>query len=87
MRPLTFASLILSVLTAAPLAMAGQTRSDQSPDVAAWREDLQFLARELPRRHKNAFASMTPAQWDSAVRILDQKLPRLERHQIIVELM
>jgi len=74
------------------LLLAGVARA-QPPAVippmnaAAWREDLRALATELPRRHKNAFARMTPEQWSTAVAKLDARIPQLQRHEIIVELM
>ncbi|MGH7581468.1 MAG: tetratricopeptide repeat protein [Gemmatimonadales bacterium] len=66
-----------------------QTATDRPPDsafVRQWREDLAYLARELPRRHKNLFHSMRREQFDSALAALDRKLPSLARHQVIVEL-
>jgi hypothetical protein len=54
--------------------------------VSRWREDLRYLARELPRRHKNLFHTMRREQFDSALAVLDRKLPGLARHQVIVEL-
>ena len=76
-------SLVVLLLIVPGLAASQLPASD----VAAWREDLRVLATELPARHKNAFAHMTRAQWDSAVRRLDERIPRLARHEIIVELM
>lgn len=76
------------------LALSG-TRFDQqaanrsSPDsssVRQWREDLAYLARELPRRHKDLFHTIGRQQFDSAVAALERKLPALARHQVIVEL-
>jgi len=52
----------------------------------AWREDLDFLAEELPKRHVNLFHTMTRAQFDQAVRALRERIPALARHQVIVEL-
>ena len=65
----------------APAAAPGDTAS-----VRQWREDLAYLARELPRRHKNLFHTMRREQFDSALAVLDRKLPTLARHQVIVEL-
>ena len=90
MRTAPATPLLRSRLTAVlTLAMASPAVAQAQPDSTgiAWREDLRFLATELPRRHKNAFARMTAAQWDSAVQALDRKLPSLKRHQTIVELM
>lgn len=52
----------------------------------AWREDLRFMAREMPRRHRNLFHSMTRAQLDGEIAALDERIPALARHQIIVEM-
>jgi hypothetical protein len=69
-------------------ATGAQTPPTAPPlDAAAWREDLRALAVELPRRHKNAYAHMTPAAWSGAVARLDARIPELQRHEIIVELM
>jgi hypothetical protein len=66
-----------------------QTVADRPHDsisVRQWREDVAYLARELPRRHKNPFHTMRREQFDSALAVLDRKLPTLARHQVIVEL-
>jgi tetratricopeptide (TPR) repeat protein len=81
-------TVLLTVISLAPAALAAQERGGLSPaQVEAWRGDLRVLARELPQRHRNAFARMTRQQWDSAVAQIDAKIPRLQRHQVIVELM
>jgi hypothetical protein len=54
--------------------------------VAAWREDLEVMAREMARRHRNLFHQVPPARFDSAVAALHQRIPALQRHQIIVEM-
>ncbi len=51
-----------------------------------WREDLRYIAQEMPKRQKNLFHTMTRQQFDDAVRKLDERIPLLARHQIIVEL-
>jgi len=70
--------LSMLALVAAPL---------QSQSLEDWRIDLAFLGTELPARHRNAFARMTAAQWDSALVALDARLPSLGRHERIVEFM
>lgn len=75
-------------LLLAPSALRPQGAAPLKADeVAAWREDVRTLGSELPRRHKNAFARLTRAQWDSAVQRLDARLPQLRRHEAIVEIM
>ena len=68
-----------------PQAAAAAASSDSS-SVRQWREDLAYLARELPRRHKNLFHTISRQQFDSALGALERKLPGLARHQVIVEL-
>ncbi len=51
-----------------------------------WREDLRAMAREMPKRHRNLFHTVTRGQFEAAVEKLDQRIPSLGRHQIIVEM-
>jgi hypothetical protein len=51
---------------------------------AQWHEDLAFLARELPKRHANAFHSISRDKFDAQVHELDQKLDHLNRDEIYV---
>jgi len=51
---------------------------------AAWREDLQYLASELPRRHANAFHSVTREQFARAVAELDARIPQLQNSDIVM---
>jgi hypothetical protein len=55
-------------------------------DTPAWREDLDFLAEELPKRHVNLFHTMTQAQFEQAVQTLRERIPTFAQHQVIVEL-
>jgi hypothetical protein len=76
----------LALQGARPGIQAATAPSSDSSSVRQWREDLAFLARELPRRHKNLFHTLGRAQFDSALAVLDRKLPGLARHQVILEL-
>jgi len=51
-----------------------------------WREDLRYMAEEMPKVHNNLFHTMTREQFDAAVRKLSDRIPQLARHQIIIEL-
>ena len=53
---------------------------------AAWHEDLQYLAGELPRRHLNAFHSISREQFARAVADLDARIPQLQNSDIVVGL-
>jgi len=54
--------------------------------VAAWREDLAYMAREMAHRHRNLYHTVSRERFDSAVAALNRRIPGLERHQVIVEL-
>lgn len=54
--------------------------------VGKWRQDLEYLAKELPKRHKNAFHSITRRQFEAAVNRLDKDIPVLQEHEIIVRI-
>jgi hypothetical protein len=46
--------------------------------VEAWREDLAFFARELPRRHTRPFGVLPEERFRAAVLDLDRRIPELE---------
>ncbi len=50
---------------------------------ARWRADLAYFARELPARHKNAFASVSPEAFARAVAQVDSAVPRLTDAQML----
>ena len=52
-----------------------------------WRQDLQSLATELPRRHKNLFFKTPREEFDRAVAELDAAIPAKADHEIVVGLM
>lgn len=56
-------------------------------EAAAWRADLEQLAHELVARHAEAFHTVTPEAFRASVAALEQRIPRLARHEIIVEMM
>ncbi|MDQ3750259.1 MAG: S41 family peptidase [Acidobacteriota bacterium] len=51
-----------------------------------WRQDLQYLAKELSRRHKNAFHTVSREVFERAVAELDAAIPSLQESEIIVRL-
>jgi len=51
-----------------------------------WREDLRFMADEMPLRHKNLFHSITREQFEFAVGVLGERIPTMSREQIIVQM-
>ena len=68
--------------SAQPTAAPAQT----ALTAAEWREDLHFLAENLPKTHKNLFHTMTREQFDAAVKALDADIPSLDGHSIYIRL-
>ena len=69
------------------LAACGQ--ADAGPrelTATEWRRDLAWLAEKLPARHGGAFNQVSQADFEAAVARLDERIPRLERHEVLVEL-
>jgi hypothetical protein len=82
------ASLILFAGVVAGQQRPAPDRPDQ-PDQATvdkWRADLRHLAEELPRRHRNLFHTMTREQFERAVKRLNERIPQLAPHEIMVEM-
>jgi len=53
----------------------------------AWREDLRYLARELPSHHANAFHIVSRETFDAEVARLDAAIPRLNGDEVLVGFM
>src|SRR5262245_4995739 len=69
------------------LNLAAHSQAPVSKDEAEkWREDLQYMAEQMPLRHKNLFHVMSREAFDAAVENLDDKIPHLCRAEIIVEM-
>jgi hypothetical protein len=64
---------------AAGCASSGRPAHESALTAAEWRADLHTLERELPRRHANAFHSVSRSPFDSAIAALDAALPHLSR--------
>jgi hypothetical protein len=75
--------LTLALLLTACTAQNATTNI--TPD--AWRADLRYLAAELPRRHVNAFHTITRERFAEEVARLDAAIPRLTSDESVVGLM
>lgn len=90
MKKLIIALALVSLLAGGLLPNIG--RAQKASEALAlskgqWREDLQYLARELPKRHKNLFHTVSREQFERAVAELDTAIPSLEDHQITVRML
>jgi tetratricopeptide (TPR) repeat protein len=77
-------------VTAAAAQNAGSrpvsTSAVTPAEAEKWREDLRYMAAEMPARHAKLFHRLRPDRFEQAVRQLHERIPSRARHQIIVEL-
>jgi hypothetical protein len=80
---------VLFVLAVVPASLAvAQTPPAPGPLTPdEWRADLKTFAEEFPRVHKNLFHTMTREEFDGAVRRLDERIPSMKDHEVVIELM
>lgn len=85
-------STLLAFACAVPLLSWGQDANnertaDKHPlSVEQWREDLRYLAEQMPSKHKSLFHTMTEAEFRAAVAQLDTDIPKLNNDEIFVRL-
>jgi hypothetical protein len=84
-RTATLLALLLSV----SLVTFAESKPQPLPLMTAekWRSDIDFFARELPKRHKNAFHTITREQLAAEVASLGAKASRANDDEMIVGLM
>ena len=76
-----FSSAIIYALPPAARTAPGDALTKEQ-----WRQDLKHLSKELPRRHKNAFHTVSREAFERAVAELDAAIPALQEFEIIVRL-
>jgi|SRR5215472_15581865 len=82
MRSGRIAAFIAALWTALlAVAETGSLSSDQ------WRQDLQFFALELPKRHINAYHHTPRSQFEAAVSNLDKKLAGMDYDETAIGFM
>ena len=81
--------IFVASLSSATNVVRGQDQFNPRPinfnlTAEQWREDLRYFADELPKRHRNAFHSVSRAQFETAVKTLDANIPKLNNEEIFV---
>jgi hypothetical protein len=79
-----------SALTpAAPRSHPSRQETPASAELtpAQWAEDLDFLASELPKKHKNLFHKISESEFRREVEGLKAKLPSLSQSEMLTGLM
>ncbi|MGH9833702.1 MAG: hypothetical protein ACRD9Y_11830, partial [Blastocatellia bacterium] len=69
-----------AVIAAASIASA-QNATELSRE-EKWRDDLKFLAVELPKRHKNLFFKITREQFDREIAKISEAVPKLTDSEV-----
>lgn len=83
--PAVLAILMAVIWTSTAPAASPQTNAPMS-EPERWAADLEFLARELPARHKNLFFKITPEAFRADVAALRARIPALDRPRFLAEL-
>jgi ABC-type xylose transport system substrate-binding protein len=82
--------VLLGVAFFGPVALAQTDKqlvaAVDANEAQRWREDLRYMSEEMPKQHRNLFHTMTQQQFQNAVSKLNERIPSLARHQIIVEM-
>lgn len=80
-------NIFVLILFYSALVFAQTAQQPSAIEAEKWREDLRFMAQEMPKRHKDLFHRITREQFETAIKNLDGRIPQLARNQIIVEMM
>lgn len=88
----SLASLLPLWMSIACLGAAPDLSAPQSPAIRnltpqLWREDIPFLGDELPRKHLNAFHSISEKEWRQRIDDLARAVDRRSTDAILVRLM
>ena len=59
--------------------------ANSKPAVEKWREDLEFIKRELPAKHKDLFHRLDRNLFYKEITELDKKIPDLTPNQVALE--
>src|SRR5713226_8814204 len=68
------------------LAACGRQPSSGPPTRPDWLGDLDYLEKEMPRRHKNLFHALSPKQFKDSVRGLKRRVSALTDFEIALEI-
>ncbi len=58
----------------------------QANDAKQWIEDIDYLAKQLPREHKNLFANLKKTVFEQEIEELKQEIPNLSENEIVANI-
>ncbi|MDH3214862.1 MAG: S41 family peptidase [Candidatus Krumholzibacteria bacterium] len=76
-------AILASCVVALVLPSSGAAKNLSTHE---WRQDLQYMARQLEQWHANLYHTVDREEFEAAVAALDRDIPNLAPHQIIVGL-
>lgn len=68
-------------------AQPAKTKVDERSRVDKWKEDLKFLATELPAKHKNLFFKLKREDFEREVATIEKEIPNLSDKEMKIALM
>jgi hypothetical protein len=77
-RQLIHSAFFLAIFVATGVPLYAQ-------DAVDWRKDLEFLRDEIPKRHKNAFHSISQRQFEKQIDTLETRLAQVSRSEVILD--
>lgn len=83
---ITFIFLLFSNLLLT-LAQAQKANNNLTLSKDQWREDLKYLATELPKRHKNLFFKITRQDFEREVTRINENIPKMQDFEVKIAFM
>jgi hypothetical protein len=80
-----YAIFLTTTILIACVAAAGLSLDEITQD--KWAQDLDFLAVELPKKHKNLFHNISETEFRTQIEEFQKKLPSMDQDEILVGLM
>ncbi|HUP48926.1 MAG TPA: tetratricopeptide repeat protein [Thermoanaerobaculia bacterium] len=77
-------TLLVTVALAATVTASAAVHDEAS--TRRWREDVEYLGRRMPLLHRDLFHHLPRPEFERLLRRLEERIPELPDHEIIVEL-
>ncbi len=79
-------SILAALILLFTFAACGRQPSSGPPTRPDWLSDLDYLEKEMPRRHKNLFHALSPKQFKDSVGGLKRRVSTLTDFEIAIEI-
>jgi hypothetical protein len=85
-RSIVLLIFLMAALMAAPGQAAPRQPGTQMSERDQWAADLDYLAKELPARHKNLYFKISAERFQAEVAALKARIPKLSRPEFLADL-